>query len=238
MRYRETRAVVRKELASYFATPVAYIVITVFLAVTGWFFFSTFFLYGQAELRAFFQLLPLMLSFVVPAVTMRLFAEEKHSGSFEILMTLPVSTRDVVAGKMLAGSIFVMIMLAPTILYAVSVALVGSLDPGPMIGGYIGAALLGGAYSAIGVFASSLTKNQIVAFILTILLSFTLFILGEDVILVNLPDFWVPFFSFLGLGKHFVSIQRGIIDSRDIVYYLSVTGFFLFLNVLFVTKRR
>jgi len=236
MRYRETRAVVRKELASYFATPVAYIVITVFLAVTGWFFFSTFFLYGQAELRAFFQLLPLMLSFVVPAVTMRLFAEEKHSGSFEILMTLPVSTRDVVAGKMLAGSIFVMIMLAPTILYAVSVALVGSLDPGPMIGGYIGAALLGGAYSAIGVFASSLTKNQIVAFIIGLAICLTLTLV--DKFLFFLPSGLLNVLEYLGADYHFRNISRGIIDTRDLLYFLSLIAIALIGTTKLIEKRR
>lgn len=236
MRYRETRAVVRKELASYFATPVAYIVITVFLAVTGWFFFSTFFLYGQAELRAFFQLLPLMLSFVVPAVTMRLFAEEKHSGSFEILMTLPVSTRDVVAGKMLAGSIFVMIMLAPTILYAVSVALVGSLDPGPVIGGYIGAALLGGAYSAIGVFASSLTKNQIVAFIIGLAVCLTLTLV--DKFLFFLPSGLLNVLEYLGADYHFRNISRGIIDTRDILYFLSLIAIALIGTTKLIEERR
>lgn len=236
MRYRETRAVVRKELASYFATPVAYIVITVFLAVTGWFFFSTFFLYGQAELRAFFQLLPLMLSFVVPAVTMRLFAEEKHSGSFEILMTLPVSTRDVVAGKMLAGSIFVMIMLSPTILYAVSVALVGSLDPGPVIGGYIGAALLGGAYSAIGVFASSLTKNQIVAFIIGLAICLTLTLV--DKFLFFLPSGLLNVLEYLGADYHFRNISRGIIDTRDLLYFLSLIAIALIGTTKLIEERR
>ncbi len=236
MRYREIRAVAGKELSSYFTTPIAYIVITVFLAFTGWFFFSTFFLYGQAEMRAFFQLLPLMLSFVVPAVTMKLFAEEKHSGSFEILMTLPVSTRDVVAGKMLAGSIFVMIMLAPTILYAVSVAFIGALDPGPVIGGYIGAALLGGAYSAIGVFASSLTKNQIIAFIigLSICLALTL----VDKFLFFLPSGLLNVLEYLGADYHFRNISRGIIDTRDLLYFLSLIAIALIGTTKLIEERR
>ena len=159
-------------------------------------------------------------------------------GTVEILLTLPVKEYELVLGKFMAGFLFVLVSVFFSFSLPLTLSFLGKLDWGPVIGGYLGTCLLGAAYLSIGLFLSNFTKNQIVAFILTILLSFALFILGEDMILVNLPDFWVPFFSFLGLGKHFVSIQRGIIDSRDILYYLSVTGFFLFSNILFVMKRR
>ncbi|HXK66666.1 MAG TPA: ABC transporter permease subunit, partial [Spirochaetota bacterium] len=150
--------IAKKELSGYFSTPIGYIVISVFLVIAGFLFFSTFFLYGQAELRAYFELLPLLFAFVIPAITMRLFAEERNTGSFEMLMTLPLSTIQVVTGKILAATLFASIMISPTLVYAVSVAFVGSPDIGPVIGGYVGAVLLAAAYASIGVFASSMTK--------------------------------------------------------------------------------
>jgi ABC-2 type transport system permease protein len=225
----------RKELLGYFTTPVAYIVITVFLVIAGWFFFSTFFLYGQAELRAFFQLLPIILSFVVPAVTMRLFAEEKHSGSFEILMTLPVTATDVVIGKILSGTVFTAIMLVPTLFYAISVAMVGSLDIGPVAGGYIGAILLGGAFAGIGVFSSALTKNQIVAFIIGLAVCLALSLV--DKFLFFLPAPVLGFLEYLGADYHFRNISRGIIDSRDILYFLSIMALSLIGTVKILEDR-
>ncbi|TAL38645.1 MAG: ABC transporter [Spirochaetes bacterium] len=218
----EAGIIARKEIQGYLTTPVGYIVITVFLIVTGWFFFSTFFLYGQAELRGFFELLPLILAFVVPAVTMRLFAEEKHSGSFETLMTLPISLEGVILGKILAGTGFALIMVAPTLLYAASAIIVGSPDAGPIVGGYFGTALLALAFSSIGVFASSLTKNQIVAFMIG--LAMCLFVSLIDKFLFFVPGAVVGFFEYLGADYHFGNISRGIIDSRDILYFLSVAA--------------
>ena len=144
----------RKEFKSYFVSPIAYIVISVFLLVTGWFFFSTFFLINQAHLRTFFNLLPFVFSFIVPAVTMRLFAEELNIGSYETLLTMPVTFTDVIVGKFLAAVAFVAAMLLPTLIYAVTIALLGRMDWGPVMGGYLGALLLGASFSAIGLFAS------------------------------------------------------------------------------------
>ncbi len=236
MNYKEPVVIMKKELSGYFTTPIAYIVITVFLVITGWFFFSTFFLYNQAELRGFFQLLPLVLSFVVPAITMRLFSEEKHSGSFEILMTLPVSARDVVLGKLLAGTAFVAIMLLPTLSYAVSAALVGSLDPGPVVGGYLGALFLGLAFSAVGVFASSLSKNQIVAFIVGLIICLALTLV--DKFLFFLPSPFLNAVEYAGADFHFRNISRGIIDSRDILYFLSVAAIAFIGTVRLLEERR
>ena len=210
----------RREFKAYFVSPVAYIVITVFLLVTGWFFFPPFFLQGQATLRAFFGMLPYVLSFVVPAVTMKLFAEELHSGSYELLMTLPVNLGQVLAAKLAAASAFVAIMLAPTVIYAVSVSLVGDLDWGAAAGGYIGALLLGAAYAAVGLFASALTKSQIVAFIIAAAVCFVLTLL--DAMLFFLPDSVMGVAGYLSAGAHFDNIAKGVVDSRDILYFLSV----------------
>jgi ABC-2 type transport system permease protein len=169
---------------------------------------------------------------------MRLWAEEKKIGTIEVLMTLPVRNYEVVLGKYLASFFFVMIALVLSFSLTLTLFFLGDVDFGPIIGGYVGACFLGGAYLAIGLFVSNLAENQIIAFIIAALLSFALFIIGEDIVLATLPNSLVPTFSFLGLGKHFVSLQRGVLDSRDVIYYISVIGFFLFLNTQSVESRK
>ena len=210
-----------KEFRTYFVSPIAYIVISIFLLVTGWFFFMTFFLFDQADLRNFFGLLPITFSFVVPAITMRLFSEELNVGSYEILLTMPVTFRQVVVGKFLASLVFVAAMLVPTLAYPISVAFLGELDWGPIIGGYIGALLLGASFCAIGLFASSLTRNQIIAFITGMAICFSLVLI--DKMLFFLPQVLLGFFQYLGADFHFRTISKGILDSRDILYFLSVS---------------
>jgi ABC-2 type transport system permease protein len=210
-----------KEFGTYFVSPIAYIVISIFLLVTGWFFFMTFFLFDQADLRNFFGLLPITFSFVVPAITMRLFSEELNVGSYEILLTMPVTFRQVVLGKFLASLVFVGAMLVPTLAYPISVAFLGELDWGPVIGGYIGALLLGASFCAIGLFASSLTRNQIVAFITGMAICFGLVLI--DKMLFFLPQVLLGVLQYLGADFHFRTISKGILDSRDILYFLSVS---------------
>jgi len=212
--------VFHKDFKVFFVSPIAYIVISIFLVLCGWFFFSTFFLFGQAELRNFFSLLPLLFSFVIPAVTMRLFAEERNTGSYELLLTLPLSGWDVVLGKFLSALAFVAMMLLPTLLYAVCISRVGDLDWGPVVGGYLGALLLGAAFSGIGLLASSLTRNQIVAFIIGMAVCFTLTLL--DKMLFFLPKSILGVLQFLGADFHFQNFARGVLDSRDLLYFLSV----------------
>ncbi len=228
----------RRELRSYLNSPVAYIVILAFLGVTHWLFFRTFFLSNQSSLRPFFSLLPWIFLFLGPAITMRAWAEEKKLGTIEVLMTFPVREADAVLGKFLAACAFLVITLCLTISLPLTVLAVGSPDQGPILGGYLGACLLGGAYLAIGLFASSLTENQIVAFILAIIMCFALLIIGEDFVLFNMPAALVPVCAWLGLGAHFESIGRGVIDSRDIIYYVSIITFFLFLNQLVLESRK
>jgi ABC-2 type transport system permease protein len=201
-------------------SPIAYIVISVFLLVTGWFFFSTFFIYNQADLRNFFSLLPLVFAFIVPAITMRLFSEELNVGSYEVLMTMPVTFTDAVLGKFIAAAALVAAMLVPTLSYPVFVTFIGQLDWGPVIGGYIGAVLLGATYSAIGLFASSLTRNQIIAFIIGVAVCFALTLV--DKMLFFFPGNIVTFLEYMGADFHFQNISKGVIDSRDILYFISV----------------
>jgi len=217
---RQAIQIFRKEFRSYFVTPIAYIVIAIFLLVTGWFFFATFFLIGQATLRNFFGLLPIIFSFVIPAVTMRLFSEELNIGSYEILMTMPVTFSDVVIGKFLAAVAFVVAMLIPTLAYPITVSSMGQMDWGPVIGGYIGAVLLGAAFCAVGLFASSLTRNQIIAFIFGMTICFVLTLI--DKMLFFLPRSLLGVLAYLGADYHFQNISKGIIDSRDLIYFFSV----------------
>ena len=209
-----------KEFKTYFVSPIAYIVISIFLLVTGWFFFTTFFLFDQASLRNFFNLLPFIFSFVVPAVTMRLFAEELNIGSYETLLTLPLTHTDVILGKFFAAVGFIGAMLIPTLAYPICISFMGDLDWGPVVGGYAGAVLLGAVFASVGLFASSLTRNQIVAFIIGMAICFCLTLL--DKMLVFLPTTTLNIFHYLGVGAHFENISKGIVDSRDILYFTSL----------------
>jgi len=233
-----TAAIFKREFASYFNSPIAYIYVTVFLGLAGWLFFKGFFLVGEASMRTFFGLLPWLFLFFVPAITMRLWAEEKKVGTMELLMTLPVTDTEAVLGKFLASFAFLLVSLALSVVLAIVVAALGDPDPGEIFGGYLGAVLIGAAFLAIGLFVSSLTENQIVAFIISVVAIFVLFILGDDFVLMGVPSWIAPVFSFLGLGAHYDSVSRGVIDSRDIIYYLSVVGFFLYLNVKSIQGRK
>lgn len=212
----------KREFKAYFVSPIAYIVITIFLIIIGWLFFSAFFLTGQASLTRFFMLLPITFAFIIPALTMRLFSEEINVGTYEILLTLPVTFRDIIVGKFLAAVSFVAIMLLPTIFYAISTAFLGQLDWGPVIGGYIGALLLGASFCAIGLLASSITRNQVVAFIIGMVVCFILTLLVDYGLYILLPESWVKTFQYLSASYHFQNIAKGVVDSRDVLYFLSV----------------
>ncbi len=231
----QIRTIALKEFKDYFISPIAYIVISLFLIVTGWFFFSTFFLYSRADLRDFFSLLPITFSFIIPAVTMRLFSEELNIGSYETLLTMPVSFTQVALGKFLAATLFTVSLLVPTLSYPIFISFIGQLDPGPVIGGYIGAVFLAAAYCAMGIFASSLTRNQIVAFIIGCAFCFTLTIL--DKLLFFMPDRIISFIHYIGSDTHFTNISKGIIDSRDILYFISVVFIFIFSTYMVMQKK-
>ena len=221
--------IMRRELKSYFSGPIGYIVTGLFLVINGLMFFSAFFLYNRAELRNFFGMLPVMLSFFIPAITMRVFSEEKRVGSIETLMTLPVREIDVVTGKYLAVLVESLVMLAPTLFYVVTAEIFGSPDYGPIIGGYLGAIFICAAYSAIGLFSSSITKNQIIAFVAAMAICLALTFVES--FLVFLPDGIVIFFSFISASVHFGSISKGILDTRDLLYFVSLTALFFVCTV-------
>jgi len=225
----------KKEFYAYFLSPIAYIVISIFLMVTGWFFFSTFFIYDLTSMRNYFSMMPIIFSFVAPAVTMRLFSEELNVGSYELLLTMPVSIRQVVLGKFLAGTIFMIVMLLPTISYPVTISFLGELDWGPVLGGYIGAFFLAGSYCAVGLFASSLTRNQIIAFIIGLAICFGLTMLSK--ILFFMPETLLGFLGYLGVDMHFANISKGIIDTRDLLYFVSVIFIGLYATHLSIEER-
>ncbi len=214
-----------KELKNYFVSPVAYIVIAVFLVASGWFFFSTFFIYNQASMRKFFEILPYILALVIPAITMGLFSEEKNTGTIETLKTLPYTDTEIVLGKFLGSFLFTAIMLIPTITYAFWIAYLGDLDGGAVAGGYLGALLLSALLVSIGIFSSSLTKNQVISFILSALIGYFLILIKTFLVLV--PEKAVSFFRILSVIYHFDNFAKGIVDSKDVVYFLSLAVLFL-----------
>ncbi len=232
------RAILKKEFKSYFVSPVAYVLITIFLILSNWLFFNTYFLDAQASMRIFIARLPWIFLFFVPAITMRVWAEEKKMGTMELLMTLPVKDYEVVIGKFLASFLFLVVCLALTLSVPLTIAYTGDPDWGPIIGGYLGTLLMGTAYLSIGLFISAMTENQIVAFILSLIVLFLFFIIGENFVLYSIPEGLVPLFEYLGFGSHFMSITRGVIDSRDLLYYCSFIFFFLLLNVKAIESRK
>jgi ABC-2 type transport system permease protein len=220
---------------SYFNSPIAYIVISVFLLLSGWFFFTPLFLVGQSTLRGFFSFTPILFIMFIPAITMRLIAEEVKVGTLEWLTSMPLRDIDVVLGKFLAALGLIAVALAMTIPYPISVDMVGSLDWGPVIGGYIGLLLLAGAFIAVGLFASSLTENQIVAFIIGVSLCFTFYML--DKVAFFLPEQFGAVFQYLSVDYHFRNISRGVIDTRDLLFYLGMMVIGLFLTVESLKRR-
>ena len=235
MSWKSLKVIFERELNSFFTSPIAYIVITLYLVVTGWFFFSAFFLPGRADMRDFFNLLPFILSFTVPAVTMRLFTEEYRSGSYEILTTLPVREIEILLGKYFAALSFVGVMILPTLTYPIFISFIGELDWGPVAGGYIGALLLAAGFSAIGLFASSLTKNQVIAFVVS--MAICVFLTIVDNFLILLPAFLQVPFQYIGAQYHFKNIARGIVDTRDLVYFISV-AFVALYAALMINRER
>lgn len=235
---RVTYTIFKKEFKTYFALPIAYVYISLFLILSGWLYFKFLFVNNFVEMRSYFSLFPITFLFLVPVITMRLWSEEKKMNTIELLMTLPVSDYEVVLGKFFASFAFLVFTIVLSFTIPVTLFWTGNPDPGPIIGGYLGSILLGGAYLAIGLFASSLTKNQIVAFIIGFAICFGFFIVGEEIVLSAVPQSVVPFLTFMSTTSHFQALSRGVIDTRDVIYYLSVMIFFLFLNLRSIEGRK
>jgi ABC-2 type transport system permease protein len=237
---KQTLAITRKELQGYFGSPMALIFVGAFLAVTLFSFFwvDTFFARGIADVRPLFRWTPVLLIFLVAALTMRQWSEEQRAGTLEVLLTLPVSPIQLVVGKFLAVMGLVAFALALTFFLPITVWLLGNLDWGPVIGGYLAAILLAGAYAAMGLFVSSRTDNQIVALILTVLLCGLFYLAGSGILTGLVGDQLGEILRAIGSGSRFESIQRGVVDLRDLLYYLSLTALFLALNVLSLESKR
>ncbi len=230
--------IIKKELQSFFNSPLAYLFLNIFLILSGWLFFQNYFLIGQADMRGFFDLLPWMFLFLIPAITMKSLAEEKKLGTHELLLTMPLRESHIVLGKWLASLIIVGLALVFSLPIAGVVLFTGPADLGVIVASYLGALLLSAAYCSLGVFLSSLTDNQIIAFLLTVVGVFLFFIVGELFFLQNLPSFLIPFFKLFGLVAHVENIGRGVLDVRDVLYFASFTGFFLYLTVRRVGSRK
>ena len=230
-------AILKKEFHSFFASPVGYLVIGLFLILNGlflWVFDNDFnlFDYGFADLTPFFQLVPWIFIFLIPAVTMRSFSDELRLGTLELLLTRPITTLQLVLGKFFGALLLLILALIPTLVYVHAIDQLGNpqgnYDQGVLIGSYLGLLFLAATYTAIGVFASTLSENQIVAFLIAALLCF-LFYFGFNGIADTLN---IEILKTLSLQMHFESIGRGVIDSRDLVYFLSITSVFIGLTVL------
>lgn len=237
---KQTLSITRKELSIYFGSPMALIFIGAFLAATLFAFFwvDTFFARGIADVRPLFRWIPVLLIFLVAALTMRQWSEEQRAGTLEVLLTLPVSKAQLVFGKFLAVMALVALALALTVPLPITVALIGNLDWGPVIGGYLAALLLAAAYAAIGLFVSARTDNQIVSLIASVLIGGAFYLIGAAGVTDFVGGTLGGLLRSLGTGSRFESIERGVIDLRDLAYYGALTGIFLTLNIVAVDSKR
>ena len=237
-------AVIKRELGGYFGSPVAYVFIVIFLLLCGFFTFSVshFYELGQADLRAFFEWHPWIFLFLIPAVAMRLWADEWRTGTIELMLTLPITLKEVIVGKFLAAWLFIAIGLFLTFPLVLTVLYLGDPDLGAILCAYLGSFLMAGAYLSVGSMTSSFTRNQVISFILSLVICLFLVLAGwspvTDVLSGWAPAWIVDVVSGFSFMPHFASIQRGVLDLRDLAYYLSVIFFMLFVNGVILLNRR
>jgi len=234
----------KRELGNYFGTPVAYVFIVIFLALTGVFTFyiGGFYERAQADLRPFFVYHPWLYLFLIPALSMRLWAEERKSGSIELLMTLPVSVTAAVFGKYLAAWVFTAIALFLTFPMWITVNYLGNPDNSVIFASYLGSLLMAGAYLAVGSCISSITKNQVIAFVISVVICF-LFILSGFPLVLNFFSGWAPqtivnAIASLSFLTHYNNISKGVLDFRDVFYFLSFIAFWLYINVVVIDMKK
>ncbi len=244
MRSYYTWVILKRELSSYFATPIAYVFIVIFLFLSGIFTFylGNFFARSQADLSPFFNFHPWLYLFLIPALAMRLWAEERKSGTIELLLTLPVTVAEAVVGKFLAAWVFTGIALALTFPIWLTVNYLGKPDNSVILAGYLGSWLMAGGFLAIGSCISALTKNQVIAFVITVVVCLA-FILSGFPLVLDFFSGWAPqwlvetisSFSFL---THFNAIGKGIIDIRDLIYFLTLMAFWLFATAILIEMKK
>lgn len=241
---RSILAIAKRELRAYFGTPIAYVFLAIFVALTGVFafFIGGFFDRGEADLRPFFEYHPWLYLLLVPAIAMRLWSEERRSGTIELLMTLPVSIAEVVIAKFLAGWAFLGIALVLTFPIWISVNILGDPDNGIIVTSYLGSFLMAGAFLAIGSAVSALTRNQVIAFVVSASVCFLFVMSGTDIVLNVfrgwLPEFLLSAISSMSFLTHFEGVSRGVIDLRDIVFYVSLICFWLFVNAVVINLKK
>ncbi len=229
---------IKKELRDLFTSPIAYVFICVFLFFSFWFYFADVFVIGEASLTRFFVVMPILYIIFLPAVSMGRWSEEKKSGTLEVLLTLPVSDFKLVLAKFFSCLIFLVITLFLTLPLVWVMSRLGDLDFGQVATSYLGLILMGACYLAYGLFVSSLTRNQIIAFLVSVVSFFAFFVLAEPATTTYLPVTLVPILQKVSFHYHFLSLMRGVVDLRDVIYYVSMLGLFLFLNVLSLQTRR
>jgi ABC-2 type transport system permease protein len=242
--WKTVRTIARRELTSYFASPVAYVFLVIFLLLTGFFTFTAggFFERGEASLASFFAWHPWLYLVLVPAVGMRVWSEERRSGTLELLLTMPVTTWQAILGKFLASWAFLALALALTFPVVITVNVLGSPDNGVIATGYVGSLLLAGAYLAVTCMTSAMTRNQVVAFIISVLICLFLILCGYSPV-TDLLTRWaspavVDTVAAFSVMTHFNGFQRGVIDSRDLLFFLSVIGFALFATSVILRNHR
>ena len=227
----------KKELKSYFNSPMAYIFLVVFAIVTGYFFSNTFFLFNQSNMRALFDIVPLVYLFFIPAITMSLIAREKNIGTMEVISTLPIKDVEFVVGKFLSALSLIALGLAFTLIHFFTLVNVGTnIDYGAVFTGYLGLLMLGSVYASVGTFASSVTDNQVIAFIISIFIVLIFFLM--DKMLYFIPVSIAGLIQYISVDYHLSNISRGVIDSRNIIYFASLIGFFLFTTVRVLEIRK
>ncbi len=240
------KAIAKRELVAYFASPVAYVFIVIFLLLTGFFTFMLggFFEQGQATLHSFFMWHPWLYLFLVPAAGMRLWSEERRLGTMELLLTMPITPWQAIVGKFLASWLFLAIALFLTFPVVITVNYLGSPDNGVILTSYIGSFLLAGGYLAISCMTSAMTRNQVVSFIVSVVLCFLLILVGYPPVtnflyqVMGLKQSLVETVAAFSVMTHFDSLQRGVLDSRDVIFFLSVMAFSLFTTGVIIRGHR
>ena len=234
---RNIRIVYLRELVGFFNSPMAYIFLVIFAIVNGYFFTNRFFLFGQSDLRSLFDIIPLVFLFFIPAISMGLIARENDIGTMETMSTIPLTNSEFVIGKFVAALCLILLGLLATSIHFITLVFVGTnIDYGAIFSGYFGLALMGATFAAIGTYASSITQNQVVAFIIGLFMVLIIFMLDKTLIFA--PSSIAGLLQFLAIDYHLSNMSRGVIDSRNLIYFFSMIGFFLFLTVKTLEVRR
>ena len=240
---RDIGIIFRREFRAYFYSPIAYVFTVIFVVLNSGLYMFHFFFFGNADMRAFFSQLPLTLGLIfIPAVSMRLWSEEHKLGTVELLLTLPMKTEHIVVGKFLASFVFYLVALAGTLAIPILLVILGKPDFGPIIGGYFGAILLGAFFLAVGIFISGFFSDQIVSLIITSISCGFLALIGWQYVPMVI-DGWISglgdfLYQYVGVTRHFNDIERGVIDLKSIIYFVSFTALFLYLNAKSLERRK